>query len=72
MRQSGGIKTEQVLVQECELFRRRHKYEKSSVQTRQDSHQHDNVPKGQERRNQPRVVTHEHAAHERCDQLSAA
>ena len=29
----GGIKTEQMQVQECEIFRRRHKYEKSSMQT---------------------------------------
>ena len=29
----GGIKTEQMLVEECEMFRRRHKYEKSSMQT---------------------------------------
>ena len=27
----GGIKTEQILVQECEMFRRRQKYEKSSM-----------------------------------------
>ena len=29
----GGIETEQTLVQECEMFRRRHEYEKSSAQT---------------------------------------
>ena len=29
----GGIKTEQIQVQECEMFRRCHKYEKSSMQT---------------------------------------
>ena len=29
----GGIETEQIQVQECEMFTRRHKYEKSSVQT---------------------------------------
>ena len=44
----GGIETEQIQVQECEMFRRRHKYEKSSVQT---VIRHDNVPQSQERRN---------------------
>ena len=29
----GGIRTEPMQMQECEMFRRRHKYEKSSMQT---------------------------------------
>ena len=37
----GRIRTES----ECEMFRRRQEYEKSSMQ----SHQHDNVPQSQER-----------------------
>ena len=64
-------------VEECEMFRRRHKYEKSSVQTvisTTTSH------KAKRDETQPRVVTleyadamrvPEHYAHERCSQLSA-
>ena len=48
----GGIRTEQ----ECEMFRRRHEYEKSPMQTvisTTTSH------KGKKDETQPRVVTHE-------------
>ena len=50
----GGIKTGQILVQECEMLRRRHKYEKSSMQTvtsTTTSH------KAKRDGTQPRVVT---------------
>ena len=54
----GGIKTGQIQVQECEMFRRPHKYAKSSMQTvtsKTTSHKakRDETP--------PRVVTHEYA-----------
>ena len=54
----GGIKTEQIQVQECEMFRRRHKYGKSSMQTvisTTTSH------KAKRDETQPRVVTLEYA-----------
>ena len=54
----GGIKTEQILVQECEMFRRCHMYEKSSIQTvisTTTSH------KARRDETQLRVVTHEYA-----------
>ena len=54
----GGIETEQIQVQECEMFRRRHKYEKSSIQTvisTTTSH------KTKRDETQLRVVTHEYA-----------
>ena len=50
----GGIRTEQ----ECEMFRRRHEYEKSSMQTvisTTTSH------KAKRDETQPRIVTHEYA-----------
>ena len=54
----GGIETEQRQVQECEMFRRRHKYDKSSMQTvisTTTSH------KGKRDETHLRVVTHEYA-----------
>ena len=66
----GGIKTEQILVQECEMFRRRHKYEKSSMQTvtsTTTSH------KAKRDETQLRVVTYKYAdamlVPEHCDTL---
>ena len=44
----GGIKTEQILVQECENVQKASQVRKA---IRADSHQHDNVPQSQERRN---------------------
>ena len=54
----GGIETEQTQVQECKMFRRRHKYEQSSVQTvisTTTSH------KAKRDETQPRIVTLEYA-----------
>ena len=54
----GGIKTEQTQVQECEMFRRCQKYEKSSMQTvisTTTSH------KAKRDETQPRIVTLEYA-----------
>ena len=54
----GGIKTGQILVHECAMFRRRHKYEKSPTQTvtsTTTSH------KAKRDGTQPRVVTLEYA-----------
>ena len=54
----GGIKTEPKRMQDCEMFRRRHKYEKPSMQTvvcTTTSH------KAKRDETQLRVVTHEYA-----------
>ena len=54
----GGVETERIQVQECEMLRRRHKYEKSSMQTvisTSTSH------KAKRDETQLRVVTHEYA-----------
>ena len=54
----GGIKTEQIQVEECEMFRRRHKYEKPSMQTVTST---TTSPKAKRDETQLRVVTHEYA-----------
>ena len=63
----GGLETEQTQVQECEMFRRRHKYEKSSMQTVIST---TTSQKAKRDETQLRVVTHEYA-HERCNELSS-
>ena len=58
MRQSAELETEQIQVQGCEMFRRRHKHEKSSGQTvigTTTSH------KAKRDETLPRVVTLEYA-----------
>ena len=50
----GGIRTEQ----ECEMFRRRHEYEKSSMQTVMSTTTSHRAKRDE---TQPRVVTHEYA-----------
>ena len=67
----GGNRTEQ----ECEMFRRRHEYEKSSMQTVISTTTSHEAKRDEA---QLRVVTHEYLstsrapyAHERCNRLSA-
>ena len=54
----GGIKTEQIQVQECEMFRQCHKYEESSMQTVISTTTSHKVKRDE---TQPRVVTLEYA-----------
>ena len=54
----GGIETEQIHVRKCEMFRRRHKYEKSSVQKVIST---TTSLKAKRDETQLRVVTHEYA-----------
>ena len=54
----GGIRTEQKRMQECEIFRWRHGYEKSSMQTVLSTTTSHEAKRDE---TQPRVVTHEYA-----------
>ena len=54
----GGIRTEPMQIQECGMFRRRHKYEKSSMQTVISTTTSHNAKRDE---TQTRVVTREYA-----------